>query len=217
MAISSDQVASFLREHPHFFEEYAPLIADIQLPHPHGGRTISISERQILTLREKNKLLEGKLAELIEFGEENDAIGEKVHRFCLALIECDGLDQLVDAVYSNLEDEFDVPHVAMRLWGRAPDRDDRTEFARVPEEVQKLVASMAAPVCGPHAVYELAAWFADAASLKSFALVPLKHSELRGLLVLASEDAKRFYPEMGTIFLKRIGELVSASVAARLP
>jgi uncharacterized protein YigA (DUF484 family) len=32
------------------------------------------------------------------------------------------------------------------------------------------------------------------------------------MLALASEDIARFYPEMGTLYLKRIGEMVSAAL-----
>jgi hypothetical protein len=55
-----------------------------------------------------------------------------------------------------------------------------------------------------------------AAHLRSFSYVPLRDSETFGLLALASEDAQRFYPEMGTLYLKRIGELVSAAIARQL-
>ena len=72
-----DQVAAYLQEHPEFFEHYADMMANLFIPHPHGGRAIPIAERQILTLRDKSKLLESKLAELIQFGEQNDSISEK--------------------------------------------------------------------------------------------------------------------------------------------
>jgi uncharacterized protein YigA (DUF484 family) len=42
--------------------------------------------------------------------------------------------------------------------------------------------------------------------------VRLTAGDAAGLLVLASEDAQRFYPEMGTLYLKRIGELLSATL-----
>jgi len=78
--MKAEEVVRYLEDHPGFFEDYAELLAQIYIPHPHGGRAIPIAERQILTLREKSKMLEGKLAELIQFGEENDAIGERMHR-----------------------------------------------------------------------------------------------------------------------------------------
>jgi hypothetical protein len=60
---------------------------------------------------------------------------------------------------------------------------------------------------------DIDAWFGETNStLKSFALIALRSERSFGLLALASEDAQRFYPEMGTMFLKRIGELASAAL-----
>src|SRR5574340_863051 len=78
--MKAEEVADYLQQHPEFFEQYADMLAEIYIQHPHGGRAIPISERQILTLREKGKQLENKLREIIQFGEQNDAIGEKMHR-----------------------------------------------------------------------------------------------------------------------------------------
>ena len=71
-------VAEYLKQNPQFFEDYADMIAEIFVPHPHGGHAIPIAERQIVTLREKNHELEAKLRELIRFGSENEATGETV-------------------------------------------------------------------------------------------------------------------------------------------
>jgi uncharacterized protein YigA (DUF484 family) len=81
----------------------------------------------------------------------------------------------------------------------------------VAAEMREFVEKMTAPYCGGHAVYESQAWFGEAAAhLKSFALVPLARDGLAfGVVALASEDPKRFYAEMGTLHLGRIGELVS--------
>src|SRR5438045_4278028 len=83
--MNADDLARFLRANPQFFERHPELLESIQVPHPYGGRAIPLAERQTVALREKAKLLEGKLAELIQFGEENDAISEKVHRLSVAL------------------------------------------------------------------------------------------------------------------------------------
>src|SRR5215213_2547204 len=113
--VTSEAVATFLQEHPEFFEQYADVLADIYIPHPHGGRAIPISERQILTLRERCKHLETKLREVIRFGEENDAIGEKVHRLALALLAARDGPTLVNVIDFNLREDFAVPHVALRV------------------------------------------------------------------------------------------------------
>lgn len=209
--LTAEQVAEFLKQNPGFFENHVELLMNLQIPHPHGGRAVSIGERQLVAVREKAKLLEDKLRELIQFGEENDVVGEKVHRLSCRLIEAPGLDAALDTLYLDLLDHFAVPHVAVRLWSVAEENPDTKEFAPVAAEMREFVQKMAAPYCGHHAVYECQSWFGEAAPhLKSFALVGLARDGFTfGVVALASEDPKRFYPEMGTLHLARIGELLS--------
>jgi hypothetical protein len=209
--LTADQVAEFLKQNPGFFETHVDILMNLQIPHPHGGRAVSIGERQLVAVREKSKLLEDKLQELIQFGEENDAVGEKIHRLSCRLMEAPSLDATLDTLYLDLLDHFAVPHVAVRLWNVAEENPDTKEFARVEGELRQFVEQMNSPYCGHHAVYESQAWFGEAAPhLKAFALVPLQRDGLGfGVVALASEDPKRFYPEMGTLYLARIGELMS--------
>ena len=211
MALNADQVAEFLRQNPGFFESHVDILMNLQVPHPHGGRAVSISERQLVAVREKSKLLEDKLRELIQFGEENDALSEKVHRLACRLVDAPSLDATLDTLYLDLLDHFAVPHIAVRLWGVAEENPETKEFAPVAAEMRQFVEQMATPYCGQHAVYENQAWFGEAAPhLRSFALVALRAGETCfGAVALASEDPKRFYPEMGTLYLARIGELAS--------
>ena len=208
---STEEVAEFLRQNPGFFENHVDVLMNLQIPHPHGGRAVSIGERQLVALREKSKLLEDKLRELIQFGEENDAVGGKVHRLSCRLIEAPSLDAALDTLYLDLLDHFAVPHVAVRLWNVAEENPETKEFSPVASEMREFVEKMQAPYCGGHAVYESQAWFGEAAPhLKSFALVRLERDGLTfGVVALASEDPQRFYPEMGTLYLARIGELMS--------
>jgi uncharacterized protein len=211
--LRADDVARYLQENPVFFEQYADLLSQIYIPHPHGGRAIPLSERQVLTLRERARALETRLAELLEVGEENDAIGEKMHRLCLALLPVTGLDGLLAALYYNLREDFAVPHVALRVW-REGASGDLAELRGVSDDMKRYAAGLAQPFCGPSGSAEATAWFGEAAShVRSVACVPLRdQSECFGMLVLGSEDASRFYPEMGTVYLKRLGELASASL-----
>lgn len=214
MSLPAADVASWLQANPEFFEEYADLVAEIFIPHPHGGRAIPLAERQILTLREKNKLLEGKLGELLQFGEENDQIGDKVHKLCVALLQSRDLAGVLGTLNYHLQEHFRVPHVAVRLWGGEAD-ETLAEFAPVGDAVRELAQSLATPYCGPYVTDEVLGWLGESAPrLKSFAQVALKGEDGPfGLLVLASEDPQRFYPEMGTLYLARIGELAAAALA----
>jgi uncharacterized protein YigA (DUF484 family) len=211
-----EAVAAYLREHPEFFEQYADLLSEIYIPHPHGGRAIPISERQILTLREKNRQIEGKLREVIQFGEENDEISDKVHRLSVALLAASNIRGVLNAVYLNLREDFAVPHVALRIWG-ANGHAELPEFKPVSDTSREFAASLAGPHCGSHVMVDTAGLFGDAsAHLRSFSYLPLRDGETFGLLALASEDPQRFYPEMGTLYLKRLGDLVGAAIARHL-
>ena len=215
--MKSEEVAAWLKEHPEFFEQHADALAEITLPHPHGGRAIPLSERQTLSLREKNRQLEAKLREVIQFGEENDAISEKVHRLSTALLAARDLPGALNAIYLNLREDFAVPHVALRVW-RGGKHADLPEFAPVSDAAREFAGSLAHPHCSGHAMVDSASLFGEAAGhLRSFSYMPLRDTETFGLLALASEDAQRFYPEMGTLYLQRLSELVGAAIARHIP
>ncbi len=208
-----DEVAQYLQEHPQFFNEYADLLADLQISHPQDEKVISLNERQVISLRERNRVLQDKLLELISFGEENDAIGEKMHRLAIALLSVSNMDELFHALYFSLKEDFAIPLVAMRVWNVANYGKTNAEFMAVSEDVQTIAESLPQPYCGSHIVDEIKQWFGEGAEhLNSFAMIPLNTTRTIGLVVLGSPDIERFYPEMGTLHLKRLGELVCTTV-----
>ena len=216
--MKADDVARYLRENPTFFETHADMLAEISIPHPHGGRAIPLSDRQMLTLREKSRALELRLAELLQIGEENDAIGEKMHRLSLALLAAPDWQSLLTVLYLHLREDFAVPHAALRIWGTehgTPEgAGDSPEFRTVGEQLRRYAASLSQPFCGPSGSAEAAAWFGESAShVRSVAHMALRDRECFGMLALGSEDVLRFYPEMGTLYLKRMGDLASAALA----
>jgi uncharacterized protein YigA (DUF484 family) len=209
--MNADDIAVFLRTNPQFFDQHPELLETIHVPHPYGGRAIPLAERQTVALREKARLLEGKLAELVQFGEENDAISEKVHRLAVALLSARTLQTALHELYYNLREDFAIPHASLRLWRGA---GERAEFEPVSAELRDFAAKLDAPFCGPNATFEAAGWFGEAEPhLRSMAFMPLRElDETFGMLAFAAEDSARFYPEMGTLYLKRIGEMVSGAL-----
>ena len=211
--MKSEDVARYLHDHPEFFDQYAETLALVTLPDPHSGRAISITEKQLFNLRDKVRALEAKLADLIGFGEENDSISEKVHGLAVALISATDQASVVRALYSHLGGAFAVPHVTLRLWGAG--QGDGHEFDAIADTVKAFASSLSRPYCGTVTGQESLAWFGDNAThLRSMTQVPLRESGgvCFGLLVMASEEAHRFYPELGTLYLERIGEMASAAL-----
>jgi hypothetical protein len=206
MNMKADNVAEYLQQNPDFFNEHAEILTELAIPHPYGGRTISLSERQMLKLRERVKELEKKLHEWMEIARENEALQDKVHQYTLALIGTYDLATLQEVATRNLREIFSVPHAVIHLWKEQPPNAEVMAFA---EQHTK-------PVCAHQSVHDTQTWFGESAEhLRSFAYLPLRNeSQSTGMLILASEDAQRFYPEMGTVFLHRIAEMVGKAVQA---
>ena len=215
--LDANEIARYLQSHPEFFEQYADLLAHVHIPSPHGGKAISITERQIGILRDKARQLEGKMSELIGFGEENDLISEKVHRLCISLLNARDMSGTIATLYDHLREHFAVPHVHVRLWGVG--YGDNPELAEVPDTLKAQIGALTAPYCGPIAGQEVAPWFDE--HVRSVAQVPLREPGIDGsthagacfgVLVFASEDVRRFYPDMGTLYLERIGDMAAAAL-----
>jgi len=212
--MKAKDVAQYLQDHPQFFNKYTELVADLQIQHPHDDKVISINERQVIALRNKNQTLQNRLLELISFGEENDAISEKMHRLCIALLNISSMDELLDELKFSLHEDFNIPHIALRLWNLSCDDTAHTEFTTTSEDIRTIAKSLTQPYCGNHIADEIKNWFGEEAEHpNSFSMIPLNTTQSIGLLVLASPDSERFCSETGTLHLKRLGDLVSVALA----
>lgn len=216
--MNDDDVAQYLQQNPVFFEHHPELLGELRLPNPHGGQAIALSERQVQSLREENKAYKAKLQELVQFAEENDAITARLHALVLAVLPAASLPELLASLHMALREGMSVPHTALRIWGGRPyagDGADRDEFRPVSDALRAHAVGLSRPYCGPSADPEAAAWFGEAAShVRSVAHMPLHDvgGACIGLLALGSEDVMRFYPDMGVVYLQRLGELTSAAL-----
>ncbi|VVD74308.1 hypothetical protein PCO31110_00780 [Pandoraea communis] len=210
-------IAEYLIAHPDFFERHAELLAGVRLTSPHGQRAVSLQERQIEMQREKTKQIERRLAELMRYGHENDDISAKLHRWTLGLLSERDPHALPDAIARGLRDVFDVPFAAVRLWNVATPYQP-ADFARsVSEEVKIFASSLATPYCGANTGFEAVTWLGASSDPASVALLALRDPQMPdgpifGLLVMGSEDARRFHEGMATDFLTQIGELAGAAL-----
>jgi uncharacterized protein YigA (DUF484 family) len=211
--MDASAVAEYLKQNPAFFEDYADVVAQIFVPHPHGGHAIPIAERQMLALRDKVYDLEQKLRELVAHGAENDAIGEKLHRSTLALFAAPDLETTLAVLSHSLREDFAVPQVAMRLWPDGGIDASLPELAETPREARDYADRLRGPYCGPEAAPQSRAWFGTEGELRSFAFLPLRTDKTFGMLALASDDARRFHADMGTVYLLRLAELASVAIA----
>jgi hypothetical protein len=211
-AFTAHDIAAFLQEHPGFFIEHAEVFATLQVPHPHGSRAISLGERQIMTLRERNRELEWRMNELVRNASASESIGAHIAKWCCRLLSESEPQRVPGEIALGLAEQFDLNHVALRLWNLSG-QPDNGYGEPVSADLRAFADSLKAPYCGTDTGFEAVAWLD--AKPKSLALVPLRleaDGPSVGLLVLGSDDAERFSPDMGTTFLESIGQLASAAL-----
>ena len=214
--IQAQDIAHYLARHQDFFEHHPQLLSQMQLPHPHDGQAISLVERQSLMLRERIKALEGRIAEMVRHGQENDVIAGKLVTWVRALLGESDKKALPATLIDQLKVIFEVPYAALRLWRFAPELATLDCARPVESDTVTFANSMRVPFCGPNVNFEAASWLDGGDAVRSIALLPLRvgaDPDTFGMLVLGSADADRFDSKMGTAFLERIGELASAALA----
>lgn len=220
MSVSSlrdEDVVRHLKAHPDFLLAHPEALASVSVPDPHGGRAISLHERQLEVLREKNRAMERRLSELIRVGQENEAIGEKLLNWTRQLLLVGESAQLPQTVVDGMQSLFAVPQVALRLWGVREAFRGLPFAAPVAVDAITLANSMKQPYCGANADFQAATWLPEGGrATRSIALLPLRRGAepaTFGMLVLGSADPSRFEAGLGTAFLERIAEMASAALS----
>jgi uncharacterized protein YigA (DUF484 family) len=215
-----ESIANYLQRNPDFFERHQGVLVRLKLPHVRGGATISLVERQIEVLREKQASLEGKLGELVRVARANDAIAERLHRFTRRLLRDVPRDAAITRIETGLREDFDAFHAVLVLIGEHPDLAGQHFVRTVPaadpnlKSFESLFAA-GKPRCGQARDSQRDFLFGpEGAEMASLALVPLGEKGSLGLLALGSADKERFHPGMSTEFLARLAELITDSLSA---
>ena len=216
MTVSPDSatVAQYLIDHPHFFEEHAALLGEVKLSSPLTGRAVSLQERQMEVMRDKYRMLELRMAELVRHAEENAAIANRFHGWTQQLLRTRAPAALPDAVVGGLVQHFIVPHATLRLWNLDPAHADAWFVQGASDDTRLFASSLRAPYCGPNNDFEAARWLEGDEPVRSTVMLPLRaDGNAFGLLVLGSPDPERFTTAMATDFLVHIGETASSALS----
>lgn len=221
--MSEEAISGYLQSNPDFFERHALLLAKLKLPHARGASTVSLVERQVLVLRDKNEKLENQLRELISVARGNDALANKIHALSRRLIRARTATGIIDTIEASLREDFGASDWLLLLTSAK-----NPAFASVNSRHLRMIDPAATelkmfetlfesgrPRCGQIRDSQRDFLFGPGTvEIGSAALVPLGPQSSSGLLAISSPATERFHPTMSTEFLARIGDLVSEAVAA---
>ena len=218
--LSESAVHDYLAEHPDFFERHGALLGSLRLPHVAGG-AVSLVERQVSVLRQKDLKLERQLKELLEVARANDGLAEKIHRLALALIAADDLGSTLTIIEESLRTAFDANQSILVLFGNPELFEDIIAgrfflpVERSDEGVKAFSTFLdgSGPRCGQVRDAQRDFLFGkETDEIGSAALLPLGEKSAMGFLAIGSVDADRFHPGMSIDFLSRLGELVAEAL-----
>lgn len=220
--VTPEQVEQFLRAHPDFLVGREALLADLVVPHAAGGNgAVSMVERQVGVLRERNVELRERMNSLLSIARDNDLIFEKTRALLLALLESRDIEALAGALSRSLLTDFGMAAQALVLFD-AP-REALPASVRVVDsaEAETQVSGLlkgARVVCGVLRPEELRYVFADGAdAVGSAAIVPLVFHGQLGLLAIGSRDPQHFRSGMDTLFVSHIGDVLARCLYAMSP
>ena len=217
-----EQLVERLRGDPDFFLRHPSLLTDINLPHA-SGKAVSLVERQVSILRERNVDARRRMNELLQTARINDELFAKTRSLTLALLDADTLPALNEVLATFVLVDFEADFVCCHLLGEGTTLDHIVSHREAIPFAHLLPGD--APVCTTLRTAELASVFPNAAhdDTSSAVLLPLdlsapasSHADaLTGALCIGSRDPQRFAADMDTLFVTYIAQVL-AKVLARL-
>ncbi len=234
--MTTDQaIADYLLTHPEFFNQHADLLASIRLQVPHYPGVLSLQERQMQILRDRQLQLEQRLGDLLQYGRENDSLASKLSHFTTRLLAERETQHLLQTALTSLKAIFAIPQVGLRMWGVAKRYAHTPYNEDVGEEVRTFAQQLVSPYCGTDFSFPAAQWCSETAHASdtlatvpktltepaSVALLALRHPGIPtcpafGLLVMGSPDANRFQADAATDYLVHLGAVLGAALSRLL-
>lgn len=219
-AIADEAIAEYLRAHPDFFERNLGLLATLRLPHHTTGGAISLVERQLEVLRQRNLAMESRLKELLEVAHGNDRLAARIHSLALQLMRARSREAVIDSLDEQLRDGFAVDEAGLILFDSVPGLlQGHSSFIRVMHREDPVLGPFksflqgSTPRCSRPREAQRDFLFGQGSHIQSMALVPLgPHSEF-GFLAIGSRDPGHFHPGQSIDFLARLGELTACALS----
>ena len=208
-SLEAAAVAAYLEANPDFFVEHDELLPALRIPHQRGD-TVSLVERQMKILRERNIEMRHRLSQLMDVARDNDRLFDKTRRLILALLDAGSLEDLTIAVEDSLRQDFQVPFVSLILFSDNPMPVGRWVKGSEAQTAIGGLLSEGKTISGTLREHELDFLFGEEQrkQIGSTAVVALNHLGLHGVLAIASRDPQHYKSSVGTLFLGYISEVL---------
>ncbi len=218
--IDEEQVIEYLLQHPEFFESNGLLLANIKIAHE-SGEAVSLIERQVSVLREKNETFEKRLHDMVDAVHDNQRLNMSLQRLAIALLKADSQQTMIEAINDELCNKLDIDQLAIYLFTddealveASPDRyvlGNQQQLDIFGKQFKKKKIQ-----CGRMTEEQIHFLFGDDSKVASGALLPLGNNKTTiGFIGLGSLDELHYHPGMGTEYLQQLADLATAALASK--
>lgn len=213
--LSEREVVAYLQQHPDLLQKHEALLESMQVPHNAGSGMVSLIERQVEVLREKNRQQEDRLLVLINNARINEELTEKLHRYSLLLSSTESIEELIQGAAENLQQLFNIDAVSVHI--KPEFQSDNIQISNLSEKSYgAILDTLGNDSCSCHNELDdelMVSLFGDKSStIKSCALLALDTPHRIGFIALGSSDQDRFSPQKGTLILSRLSEQFSTAL-----
>ena len=212
--LGAHEVAAWLRRHPDFLRQFPDLAGSLVVPREQGPAA-SLASYQLEVLRDKNRELNRRLQDLYGNAQENERLAVRAHQLTLALMKQDAAAGTLRAMAASLTEDFQGDLVRIVSFHPVDGLDDADWLQVIGEDDSRLagfrdILGSGEAICGRlHPDKNALLYGARADEVQSSALLVLPGV---GLVAVGSRDGNRFFPGMGTLFLRMMGEALAAAL-----
>jgi len=207
---TEEQVIAYLKSHPEFFIGQDDLLAQMKIPHARGS-SISLVERQMMVLRDRNADMHNRLAHLMDVARDNDRLFAKVRRLVLEVLDVQTLDELVGVVDDSLRHSFKVPFSGLIVFSDKQISVGRSTSLKIAQQQIGGLLVGGKAFCGVLRPKQLEFLFGDeqATQIKSAAVVALDYQGIQGVLAVGSSDQQHYSNSVDTLFLTYLADVLA--------
>lgn len=212
--LGAHEVAAWLRRHPGFLKQFPDLALTLVVPRD-DGPTASLASYQLEVLRDKNRELSRRMADLAANAQVNERLAVRTHQLTLALMRQHSAADSVRAMAASLQEDFQGDLVSIVLLQPLPGLEQAPWLQVLAADDARLAPFRdclkdGEPICGRLQPEKQALLYGERVDeVQSTALLPLPGL---GLIAVGSRDPNRFYPGMGTLFLRMMGEALAVAL-----
>jgi uncharacterized protein YigA (DUF484 family) len=207
--VSEQEILDFLRKNPDFFQRHEAALYDLSLPHE-SGSAVSLVEKQIDILRERNVAMRKRMNELLQAARSNDEIFAKTRSLNLALLEVNSWHELNEVLATHVLVDFEADFVCTHI----VDANMALALDHIQHHIKNLpflyLQTNTDAACTVLRQNELEIIFpmSDHDESGSAVILALNLNIGTGALCIGSRDANRFAKGMDTLFVKYIADIL---------